>query len=114
MNKLRLVLDTNNFLVSLAPRYKDHWIYRSFLQNKYELSLSNEILTEYHKQIVLRYGLTKTGALLNFLHQIKNNPFPPVSVLNYNDFETRYHYSFSIELSLLCSQIYSVIDFPRS
>ncbi|MBX3255504.1 MAG: putative toxin-antitoxin system toxin component, PIN family [Chitinophagaceae bacterium] len=106
------------------------------------MSLSNEILTEYQEQIVFRYGLTQTDALLDFLlllpnviftdpsyhwhlitndeddnkfvdcyiasradyiisndkhfHQIKNNPFPPVSVLNYKEFEARYHHSFSV------------------
>ncbi|MFT3947067.1 MAG: putative toxin-antitoxin system toxin component, PIN family [Agriterribacter sp.] len=141
MNKPRLVVDTNIFLVSLAPRYKYHWIYQSLFQNKFELSLSNEILTEYHEQIALRYGLTKADALLDFLlllpnviytdpyyhwrlvtqddddnkfvdsyiagradfiisndkhlHQIKNNPFPSVSVLNYNEFEARYRLIFS-------------------
>lgn len=27
MNKLRLVLDTNVFMVSLAPQYKYRWVY---------------------------------------------------------------------------------------
>jgi predicted nucleic acid-binding protein len=72
MNKLRVILDTNIFLVSLAPRYKYHWIYQSLFQDKYELSLSNEILTEYREQIVQRYGLTKTDALLDFLLLLPN------------------------------------------
>jgi len=51
MNKPRLILDTNIFLVSLAPNFKYHWIYQSLIQNKYDLVLSNEILTEYQEQI---------------------------------------------------------------
>lgn len=133
-------MDTNIFLISLAARYKYHWIYQSLFLNKFELSLSNEILNEYEEQIVLRYGLSKTDAILDYLlllpnvvltnpsfhwrlvsndeddnkfvdcflasrsdfiisndkhlHQIKNNPFPPISVLTYNEFEVRYKYSF--------------------
>jgi len=37
MTKLRIVLDTNVFLVSLAPQYKYHWIYQYLLAGKFEL-----------------------------------------------------------------------------
>ena len=67
MNKLRLVLDTNVFMVSLAPQYKYHWVYQCLIQGKFELSLSNEILTEYHEQVVLRYGIDRTDAQLDYL-----------------------------------------------
>ncbi|HEY9000406.1 MAG TPA: putative toxin-antitoxin system toxin component, PIN family [Mucilaginibacter sp.] len=72
MNKLRLILDTNIFLVSLAPNFKYHWIYQSLLQNKYDLILSNEILTEYQEQISIRYGLERTDASLDFLLLLPN------------------------------------------
>ncbi|MBY0436127.1 MAG: putative toxin-antitoxin system toxin component, PIN family [Cyclobacteriaceae bacterium] len=136
MSKPRLVLDTNIFLVSLAPRYKYHWIYQALLLGKYELALSNEILTEYQEQISLRYGIQRTDATLDYLlllpnvhlsnpsyrwqlvdrneddnkfidcfissqsdfivsndrhiHQIKQNDFPSVRVLSYEEFETKY------------------------
>ncbi len=64
MNKLRLVLDTNVFMVSLAPLYKYHWVYECLIQGKFELVLSNEILTEYHEQIVQRYGVERTESSL--------------------------------------------------
>ena len=44
MNKPRIILDTNIFLVSLAPKYKYHWIYQALLEGKFELAISNEIL----------------------------------------------------------------------
>lgn len=72
MNKLRLVLDTNIFMVSLAPNYKFHWIYQAILQDKCELALSNEILSEYHEQIVQRYGIERTEASLDFLLLLPN------------------------------------------
>jgi putative PIN family toxin of toxin-antitoxin system len=72
MSKLRIVLDTNVFLVSLAPRYKYHWIYQGILQEKYELALSNEILTEYQEQISLRYGIRQTDATLDYLLMLPN------------------------------------------
>ena len=78
MSKLRLILDTNIFLVSLAPNYKYNWIYRSLVENKFDLVISNEILTEYQEQIVKRYGINYTEAALDFLlllpNVILNNP----------------------------------------
>lgn len=67
MNKIRILLDTNIFLVSLAPNYKYNWIYLALIQNKYDLVVSNEILMEYQEQITLRYGLLKTDVSLDFL-----------------------------------------------
>lgn len=49
MNKLRLVLDTNVLLVSLAVNSKYHWVYKALIDNKYDLVVSNEILTEYQE-----------------------------------------------------------------
>jgi|SRR6185503_972873 len=72
MNKPRLILDTNIFMVSLAPKYKYHWIYQSLIRDKFELVVSNEILTEYQEQITLRYGVNHTEASLDFLLLLPN------------------------------------------
>jgi putative PIN family toxin of toxin-antitoxin system len=72
MSKLRLILDTNIFLVSLAPNFKYHWIYQSLLQNRYDLVVSNEIITEYEEQISARYGVEKTDSSLEFLLLLPN------------------------------------------
>jgi putative PIN family toxin of toxin-antitoxin system len=72
MSKLRLVLDTNIFLVSLAPNFKYHWIYESLVNNKFEMIVSNEILTEYQEQIVKRYGVKRTEASLDYLLLLPN------------------------------------------
>ena len=72
MSKLRLVLDTNVFMVSLAPQYKYHWIYQSLLAGRFELAVSNDILTEYAEQIMIRYGLNRTDATLDYLLLLPN------------------------------------------
>ena len=72
MSKLRIILDTNIFPVCLAPNYKYHWIYQSLVQNKFDLVVSNEILTEYQEQITFRYGLDRTDAALDFLLMLPN------------------------------------------
>ncbi len=73
MNRnLRLVLDTNVFLVALAPHFKLHWLFQSLMAGKYNLCLTNEILLEYEEIICTRYGLTKTDATLEFLLMLPN------------------------------------------
>lgn len=75
MDKPRLVLDTNVFLVSLAPNFKYHWIYQALLKGKFELAITNEILTEYYEQITIRYGLLKTDFSLDYLLLLPNIKF---------------------------------------
>lgn len=70
--KLRLVLDTNVFLVALAPNFKYHWLFQSLLQGKYNLCITNEILLEYEEIICSRYGLARTEATLEFLLLLPN------------------------------------------
>jgi putative PIN family toxin of toxin-antitoxin system len=141
MSSLRFILDTNIFLVSLAPKFKYYWIYEALIANKFDLLVSNEILTEYQEQIAIRYGIEFTDASLGFLlllpnvilkdpsflwqlvendkddnkfidcyiasqsdyiisndkhiHQIKNNAFPQITVLRYEEFETQFKTLFS-------------------
>lgn len=72
MSRIRIVLDTNVFLVSLAPHYKYNWIYQAILKEKFDLVVSNEILTEYQEQIAIRYGIAYSDASLDFLLLLPN------------------------------------------
>lgn len=141
MNRPRLVLDTNIFLVSLAVHSKYHWIYKALVGKKFDLVISNEILTEYQEQVSVRYGLDYTESSLDYLlllsnviqvnpsflwqlvendkddnkfvdtyiasqsdyiisndrhiHQIKDNNFPQIMVLRYEEFEASYKSAFT-------------------
>jgi len=72
MNNLRLVLDTNVFLVSLAPHFRLHWIFQYLIQGKYDLCVTTEILNEYQEIVSQRYGLEKTDSTLDFLLLLPN------------------------------------------
>lgn len=61
------MLDTFMSSISMAPQYKYHWVYECLIQGKFDLALTNEILTEYHEQVVLRYRIEHTEALLDYL-----------------------------------------------
>ena len=72
INKLRIVLDTNVLIVSLASRLKYHWVFERLVAGDYDLFVSNEILAEYQEQVARRYGLRYTEARLDFLLLLPN------------------------------------------
>jgi predicted nucleic acid-binding protein len=47
----RVVLETNVLLVSISSRSKFHWIFRGLLAGRFQLLISNEILSEYEEVI---------------------------------------------------------------
>jgi len=69
---MRIVLDTNVFLVSLLPRHKYWWVFQALLDERYALLVSNEILTEYLEKCTTKYGLTITNERLDFLIDLPN------------------------------------------
>jgi putative PIN family toxin of toxin-antitoxin system len=67
---MRIVLDTNVLLVSVSERSKYHLIFKSFIQNKFHLCVSTEILSEYEEVI------SKVGNQIlanNLLKSIENS-----------------------------------------
>ena len=72
MNNLRIVLDANVFNVSLSSNFQYHKNFEFLINGKYDLYITNEILTEYEEQIVKRYGLANTTAKLDFLLLLPN------------------------------------------
>jgi uncharacterized protein len=72
MTKPCIVLDTNVFLVSLAPQYKYHWIYQYILAGKFELCLTTDILLEYEEVVSQRYGIERIDGMFNYLLLLPN------------------------------------------
>ncbi len=71
-NKLRLVLDTNVFLVSILPHHKYWWVFEGILKQQFILLVSNEILSEYHEKCVEKYGAVLSEEKLDFLLEFSN------------------------------------------
>ena len=57
---MRVVIDTNCLLVSISPKSKYHWLFQAFREQRFNLCLSNEVLTEY-VEIIDRYLSTETA-----------------------------------------------------
>lgn len=53
-NRLRVVIDTNVLLVSISPNSKYHWLVGAISNNKFDIYITNEILSEY-EEILGRY-----------------------------------------------------------
>jgi putative PIN family toxin of toxin-antitoxin system len=56
-SKLRVVLDTGVLLVSISSKSNTHWIFQGLLQEKFELIISNEILSEYEEIISEKFSI---------------------------------------------------------
>lgn len=76
---LRIVLDTNVFLVSLVPSFKLHWVFEAIQLGKVDLIVSNEILMEYEEKIEEKFGVSLAESKLDFLLLLPNvelvNPY---------------------------------------
>ncbi len=46
----RVILDTNVLLVSISSRSRFHWIFKDLLAGRFDLLISNEILSEYEEE----------------------------------------------------------------
>lgn len=57
MKNLRLVIDTNVFLVSIAKNFRYRWLYDALLNTLYQLLVTTEILLEYEEKFIGNYGV---------------------------------------------------------
>ena len=69
---MRILLDTNVFLVSLRPQHKYWWVFQALLDREYDLIVSTEILTEYLEICARKYGLDTSEETLDFLLDLPN------------------------------------------
>jgi uncharacterized protein len=68
----RIVLDTNVFLVAILPKHKYWWVFQAFMDQKFILLLSTEILTEYIEKCIDKYGSSLSEERLEFLLEFPN------------------------------------------
>ena len=69
---MRIVLDTNVFLVSLSPFSKYAPIFDALLSGRSTLLLSNEVIIEYEEIIGQRYDYATVQDVLRLLVSLKN------------------------------------------
>jgi uncharacterized protein len=56
---MKLVIDTNCFLVSISRKSKYNWLFQALIDKKFELFITSEILNEY-EEVIGRYFSSET------------------------------------------------------
>ncbi len=69
---MKIVLDTNVLLVAISDRSKHHWLYRSLIDGKYEIFVTNEILNEYEEKISEHWKPEVAQAVIKTLLELPN------------------------------------------
>lgn len=70
--RLRIVIDTNVLLVSISSKSKYHWLFKKILEQEFEVSISNEILTEYGEIISVKYNQSVSKNVIRTLLTLPN------------------------------------------
>lgn len=74
---MKVVLDTNCWVISLTDRSPYHLIYQMLLKRGYNLFVSTGILLEYEEVLNEKYGEATTSGFLNLLYLLPNVHFIP-------------------------------------
>lgn len=72
---MKIVLDTNVFLVSISSKSKLHWIYQNLINGNFILCLTTDILMEYAEIIENHMGFIASDSALAVLQNLPNVEF---------------------------------------
>lgn len=72
MEQLRIVLDTNCLLPILGAQSKYNFLFSAFLENRYSLCLSTEILFEYEEILRQKASATAADLFLKVIARSRN------------------------------------------
>lgn len=69
---MKVVIDTNVFLLIIPSLSRYHLAYEALKENRYDLAVSSEILIEYEEQHSFRYNISDTSEILENLLENQN------------------------------------------
>ena len=72
IKKLKLILNTNVLLVSISEYSKYHWLYKAIINKKFDLYITNEILTEYEEIIAKKLSIKAANFVIRTLLELSN------------------------------------------
>jgi putative PIN family toxin of toxin-antitoxin system len=72
---MKVVLDTNVLLVCISDRSKLHWIFKAFLNKRFSLCVTTEILNEYAEIIERHMGPEVSKSILALFENSNNVEF---------------------------------------
>jgi len=70
--KFNVVLDTNVLLVSISEYSQYHWLYKALIDKKFDLYITNEILTEYEEIISKKLSVDTANSVIRTLLELSN------------------------------------------
>jgi putative PIN family toxin of toxin-antitoxin system len=69
---MKVVIDTNVFLVSISSNSKLHWIFEHLMNQTYTLCLTTDIVLEYEEIIGQQMGFAASQSALGVLENLTN------------------------------------------
>lgn len=75
---MKVVIDTNILVAAISSKSKYHWIIRYLKEGKFNISISNDIISEYEEILNLKYGEQLSNAFLELLFNLKNVHFQEI------------------------------------
>ncbi|MDT3738605.1 MAG: putative toxin-antitoxin system toxin component, PIN family [Candidatus Kapabacteria bacterium] len=72
---MKVVIDTNILISSLSSKSKYHQIIAALKNNRFELIITNDVLTEYEEKLSQKYGQTVVTTFIELLLNLNNVSF---------------------------------------
>ncbi len=69
---MKVVLDTNIWVSSLARNSDFNWVFQAFLDQAFTLIISHEILLEYEEILRIKYSKTSVELFLRLMDEAEN------------------------------------------
>ena len=123
MNKFNIVLDTNILLVAISPRSPYHWIFDAFINEKFNLCVTTDILLEYEEIISKHMGKKLADTILQIIENAINIKLI-TNYFNWNIIKTDYDDNKFVDCAIACNAHYlatndkhfnilKTIEFPK-
>lgn len=75
---LLVLIDTNVLLVSISKKSQYYWLYKAIIEGKFDIALTQEILSEYEEQIAYHWNPGVAKDVIRSLTELKNAVFTTV------------------------------------
>lgn len=72
---MRIIIDTNVFLVIVSKQSEYHWLFRAFIEEVFDLAITNDILSEYEEQFTTHWDEEAASDALNLILDAPNSAF---------------------------------------
>ena len=125
MNNIRfnIVLDTNILLVAISPRSPYHWIFDAFINEKFNLCVTTDILLEYEEIISKHMGKKLADTILQIIENAINVKLI-TNYFNWNIIKLDYDDNKFVDCAIACNAHYlatndkhfnilKTIEFPK-